>query len=212
MGVLVLGKAGGILDMTNEELASMIQAGEGDKVLELWEQVRRFTWQQARRWAAYRSQGMELGDLVQVGFLAMLDALESWKSGEGSFLNWYAMRLKAAFTEATGQRTQRDRMDPLQTSMSLEMPLNDGKGKTLYLEDTIPDRAAEWEVESVVERDFAKRRRAAVRRALAGLQEDQRRAVVLRYWAGRPVDPKIHREALRALRRPAVSRWLREYL
>lgn len=103
-------------------------------------------------------------------------------------------------------------MDPLQTSMSLEMPLNDGKGKTLYLEDTIPDRAAEWEVESVVERDFAKRRRAAVRRALAGLQEDQRRAVVLRYWAGRPVDPKIHREALRALRRPAVSRWLREYL
>lgn len=199
--------------MTNEELASKIQAGERDKVLELWEQVQRFAWKQGKRWAAHPGSGMELGDFVQVGFLAMLDALEGWKSGEAGFLTWYAMRLKAAFTEATGQRTQRDRMDPLQDSVSLDVPVNDdGGGKDIALGETIPDRAAERNVEYVVEWDFAKRRRAAVREALAALPEDQRRAVVLRYWTGRPVDPKIHREALRALRRPTVSRGLREYL
>lgn len=203
----------GVSNMTNEELASKIQAGERDKVLELWEQVQRFAWKQGKRWAAHPGSGMELGDFVQVGFLAMLDALEGWKSGEAGFLTWYAMRLKAAFTEATGQRTQRDRMDPLQDSVSLDVPVNDdGGGKDIALGETIPDRAAERNVEYVVEWDFAKRRRAAVREALAALPEDQRRAVVLRYWAGRPVDPKIHREALRALRRPTVSRGLREYL
>lgn len=198
--------------MSNEELASMIQSGERGKVLELWEQVRRFACQQGKKWAAYHGHGMEIEDYAQVGFLAMLDALGSWKRAGGSFITWYAMRLKAAFTASSGQRTQRDRMDPLQTSMSLEMPLQDGEGKQISLADVIPDKSAERDMEQVVERDFAERRRAAVRQALVGLPEDQRRAVILRYWAGKPVDPKIHREALRALRRPAVSRGLRQYL
>lgn len=202
----------GCIYMTNEELASMIQSGERGKVLELWEQVRRFACQQGKKWAAYHGHGMEIEDYAQVGFLAMLDALGSWKRAGGSFITWYAMRLKAAFTASSGQRTQRDRMDPLQTSMSLEMPLQDGDGKQISLADVIPDKSAERDVEQVVERDFAERRRAAVRQALVGLPEDQRRAVILRYWAGQPVDPKIHREALRALRRPAVSRGLRQYL
>lgn len=210
IGVLALGKAG-CIHMTNEELASKIQAGERDKVLELWEQVRRFTRQQGKRWAAHPGNGMELGDFIQVGFLAMLDALESWKSEEAGFLTWYAMRLKAAFTEATGQRTQRDRMDPLQASVSLDTPVKDDE-RASTLGDLLPDRRADRNVEYVVDLDFARRRREAVRAALAALPEDQRRAVVLRYWAGKPVDPKTHREALRALRRPAVSRGLREYL
>ena len=202
----------GCIYMTNEELASMIQSGERGKVLELWEQVRRFACQQGKKWAAYHGHGMEIEDYAQVGFLAMLDALGSWKRAGGSFITWYAMRLKAAFTASSGQRTQRDRMDPLQTSMSLEMPLQDGDGKQISLADVIPDKSAERDVERVVELDFARRRRAAVRQALSGLPEDQRRAVILRYWAGQPVDPKTHQEALRALRRPAVSRGLREYL
>ena len=37
--------------MTNEELARQIQQGERGLILSLWEQVRRFALQQARRWA-----------------------------------------------------------------------------------------------------------------------------------------------------------------
>ena len=35
--------------MSNEELAQAIKTGERDKLLTLWEQVRRFAYQQARR-------------------------------------------------------------------------------------------------------------------------------------------------------------------
>ena len=47
--------------MSNEELAQAIKTGERDKLLSLWEQVRRFVYQQARRWAAYG--GVETDDL-----------------------------------------------------------------------------------------------------------------------------------------------------
>lgn len=100
--------------MSNEELAQAIKIGERDKLLPLWEQVRRFAYQQARRWAAAGRGGVTVEDLVQEGFLAMLDALERWRPEAGTFLSMYSMRLKAAFTLAIGQRTQRDRLDPLQ--------------------------------------------------------------------------------------------------
>lgn len=198
--------------MSNEELAQAIKTGERDKLLTLWDQVRRFAYQQARRWAAAGRGGTTTEDLQQESFLALLDALERWRPDAGPFLSMYALRLKAAFTEATGQRTQRDRLDPLQDSTSLDAPLTDREGDPLLLSDVIPDPAAEAAVEAVVERDAAALRNEAIRQALDALPADQRRAVVLRYWWGQQVDAKAHNKALRALRRPAVSRGLRQYM
>lgn len=197
---------------TNEEFAEKFQAGERDKLLPLWEQVQRFAYQQARRWAAAGRGGITVEDLEQESFLALLDALERWRPDAGPFLSMYALRLKAAFTAATGQRTQRDRLDPLQDSTSLDAPLTDIEGDPLLLSDVIPDPAAEAEIENVVERDAAALRNEAIRQALDALPADQRRAVVLRYWWGEKVDAKAHNKALRALRRPAVSRGLRQYM
>lgn len=197
---------------TNEELAQAIKTGERDKLLTLWDQVRRFAYQQARRWAAAGRGGATVEDLQQESFLALLDALERWRPDAGPFLSMYALRLKAAFTAATGQRTQRDRLDPLQDSTSLDAPMTDSEGDPLLLSDVIPDPAAEAEIENVVERDAAALRNEAIRQALDALPADQRRAVVLRYWWGQQVDAKAHNKALRALRRPAVSRGLRQYM
>lgn len=196
--------------MSNEELAQAIKTGERDKLLSLWEQVRRFVYQQARRWAAYG--GVETDDLMQSGFLALLDALNGWSPERGRFLSWYALRLKGAFTEATGQRTQRDRLDPLQNCLSLDAPLTDDEADLFTLADVLPDPRAAAAVTAVEERDLAARRRKAVQDALATLPADQRRAVVLRYWYGQKADHKAHQAALRALRHPAVSRGLRQYL
>ncbi len=198
--------------MTNEEFAAKIQAGERDQLIPLWDQVRRFAYQQARRWSAAGRGGATAEDLVQEGFVALLDALERWRPDAGPFLSMYALRLKQAFTLATGQRTQRDRLDPLQDSTSLDAPLTDREGDPLLLSDVIPDPAAEAAVEAVVERDAAAQRNEAIRQALDALPADQRRAVVLRYWWGQQVDAKAHSKALRALRRPAVSRGLRQYM
>ena len=127
--------------MSNEELALQIRAGKRDRLMELWAQVRRFALQQARRWAYLGRGGVTLEDLEQSAFLALLDALEGWRAEAGQFLTWYGLRLKAAFTEATGQRTQRDRLDPLDRALSLEAPVGD-EDDTLTLADVIPDPQA----------------------------------------------------------------------
>lgn len=196
--------------MSIEELAKLIQAGEQDKVLTLWQQVRRFAHRQARRWSAVTGENTE--DLLQTAFIALLDALEGWNHERGQFLTWYSLRLKSEFTEATGQRTQQDRLDPLQNYLSLDAPLTDQEEDVLLLSDVIPDPRAAAEMEAVVERDAATRRNEAIRQALDALPANQRRAVVLRYWYGEPVDNKAHQAALKALRRPAISRGLRQYM
>lgn len=110
--------------MTNEELALQIRAGERGRITELWARVRRFALWRARRWAAF-GRGVTVDDLEQEAFIALLDALERWREADGLLLSVYALRLKAAFTEATGQRTQRDRLDPLDRALSLDAPLSD---------------------------------------------------------------------------------------
>ena len=111
--------------MSNEELAAAIRAGERGRIMELWGQIRRFALQQARRRVYLGRGGVTLEDLEQAAFLALLDALEGWRAEAGKFLTWYGLRLKAAFTAATGQRTQRDRLDPLDRALSLEAPVGD---------------------------------------------------------------------------------------
>lgn len=197
--------------MTNEELAAKIMGGDRDELPELWEQVRRFAYQQANRWARIERGGATVADLEQSSFVALMDALEGWNPEQGKFLTWYGLRLRGALSEATGQRTQRDRLDPLDGAASLDTPLSDDPDAGT-LADVTPDPAAERAVEAVAEQDALACMQAAVRRALDGLPADQRRAVVLRYWRGESPDPRALNAAMRALRHPSVSRQLRAFL
>lgn len=110
--------------MTNEELARAIQGGDKDKLLELWAAVRRFAHDRAYRWtmAVGGRAGLSVDDFEQVAFLALLEALEGWEDRGGSFLTWYGLKLRGAFSEASGQRTKRDQLDPIQSAVSLETP------------------------------------------------------------------------------------------
>ena len=198
--------------MTNEELAVLIQNGERDKLLELWEQVRRFAWGQAKRWAAYRDSGMELEDFMQTGFLALLDAVQRYDPLGGKFLTMYNLRLKNAFTEAAGLRTQRMAQDLLRHAISLDTPLTDVLGDPRTLADVTIGPAAEVEMEDVDERDRQVRLRAALEAALAKLPEDQHEAIRDKYYRGQRVDSKAHAAALRALRQPSASRELKAYI
>ena len=107
--------------MTNEGLARRIQQGERDLLLQLWEQVQRYAHDRAYKWfrATNGRGGQTVQDLEQEAFLALLEALEGWSEEAGPFLPWYSLRLKAAFTSATAQKTQRDRLDPLESALSL---------------------------------------------------------------------------------------------
>ena len=207
---------------TNEELARRIQQGERDLILQLWEQVRRYAHDRAYKWfrATNGRGGQTVQDLEQEAFLALLEALEGWDEKAGPFLPWYSLRLKATFTAATAQRTQRDRKDPLQDCLSLDAPLTDREGNPFTLEDTIPDQRAEDDLNAVEERD----RQEAIRRVLDSLQAEQRRVILLRYYHDmtreqtaqrlhltRSRAATIEAKALRLLRHPVNSRVLLQY-
>ena len=205
--------------MTNEELARRIQQGERDLLLQLREQVRRYAHDRAYKWyiATGGRGGVTLDDLGQEAFIALLEALEGWDEKAGPFLPWYSLRLKSAFTAATGQRTQRDRLDPLQGCLSLGAALTDREGDPFTLEDTIPDQRAEDDLNAVEERD----RQTTIQRVLDSLQDDQRQVILLRYFHDLTREQTAQRlhltktraaaieaKALRLLRHPVNSRVL----
>ena len=208
--------------MTNEELARRIQQGERDLLLQLWEQVQRYAHDRAYKWfrATNGRGGQTVQDLEQEAFLALLEALEGWDEKAGPFLPWYSLRLKAAFTAATMQRTKRDMKDPLQDCLSLDAPLTDREGNIFTLEDTIPDQRAEDDLNTVEELD----RQAAIQQVLNSLQADQRQVILLRYYHDmtreqtaqrlhltKTVANAIEQKALRVLRHPSRSKNLRQF-
>lgn len=200
--------------MTNEELAAAIQAGDIGQLLQLWEQVRRFAVKQSGRWcrALGDRAGVTQEDLAQCAFLTLLDAVEDWKQDEGVFLTWYGLRLKTAFAVACGVRTKRDANDPLQSALSIDAPLTDNEGDPFTLADVTEDPAAEAAIQSVEERDRMQRLHDALENALATLPQEQADALRKKYYEERPADAKACQKGLRALRRPSISRALKEYL
>lgn len=187
---------------TNEELAAAIRAGEHSQQLALWEQVRRYAWKQARRWmlALDGRGGVTAEDLIQSGFLALLDALDTFDPANGgSFLSWFSLYLKTAFQEAAGLRTERQRREPINNAVSMESPLTD-EPDGLTLGDTVTDPAAEAAFADIVERDRRERLHHALEAAMELLTEEQRK-----YCRGQKVDKRACDAGMRALRAPGVS-------
>ena len=191
------------------EIAAAVQAGEAD-ILSLWAAVERFAWQQTLRWARAMEgrAGVEESDLLQVAFIALMDTLPTWDVNKGEFLTLYGIKLKAAFTEACGQRTQRARYDPINSvCRSMDEPIGD-EDSDLTLGDTISDEAAEEAFEDVEQRDFQQ----AVQAALAQMPDAQREAIIGEFWYGAKPDVKLRRSAFKHLRHPSISKNLRAYL
>lgn len=207
--------------MTNEELAAQIQAGERSMILPLWSQVKGFVRNMAYKW---QRRGVEVDDLMQSGFIAMLDALKEWDGDKGAFLTWYALHLKTAFTQTTGQRTERERRDPVHFAYSIDAPLLDDDGDPLYLADVLPDPAAEKALDQVDDMDAWHRLHEAIENALRALTQTQVDIIRARYWRGATAAQAavvcgLSKEdaqrqealALRTLRHPKNSKALKEF-
>ena len=189
--------------MSNEELVALIQAGDRDRIVELWHQVQRMVYKQATRWAGLG--GTTIEDLTQAGFIAVLRAVDSYDPSRGTkFSTHLFQRLRAEFSVATGQHTKRARLDPLQNAVSLDAPLTDDDDSDTFA-DLIPDPAAEAAIEGM---DV----RLGVAEVLAELPEDQQRAVRGKYWHDLTVDKKTLNAAMKRLRHPDCSKRLRAYL
>ena len=204
--------------MTTNEIAAAVLAGQAD-VMKLWEAVRRLAYSKAIRWlrATERHMGVEFDDLMQAAFLALLEALDYWKPEAGAFTTMYGLRLMAQFTVATGQRTTREKRDPLNAALSLDSPAPGTDDFTLA--DTLEDPVTM--IDELVEADFALSRSRDIRRALGILNKMQRQVMVLRYFGGLTIAQTAERMQLtrakvtnaeyKAIRRLKRSRILLEY-
>lgn len=191
-------------------IAEAVQRGQLD-TLTLWAAVRGYAAKKARRWVTALNHrcGVELDDLMQEAYLAMLRAVRLWRPDGGTgFIGIYELTLRTAFADACGIRTVRSRSDPLQTAVSLDAPVGEDGEETNALVDFVQDTQAEDRLLEIEREELVE----AVQAALQQLPNELREALIDAFWFDRPVDARLRDTALKALRKPAVCQTLRTYV
>lgn len=158
--------------MTNEELVSAIQAGERDRLVELWAQVERFVSIQADRRARQLNGygGVTAEDLCQSGFLAMVEAADRYDAGSGkSFHGFLAFYLQSYFAEAAGYRTSRRDAVDFATGLDAPIPGTDD----LTAADTVRDPDAAAAFDEAEQRIWLEQLHEALERALDQIPGEQ---------------------------------------
>lgn len=148
--------------MTNEQLTLAIQSGE-DRYPELWEGVQRFVIKQAFTYSRYFPETViEMDDLIQAGYLALVDAVEAFNPKAGTkLLTLLGFYLRKVWREMYGLR---GRQEVLDDALSLDEPINE-EGETTRL-DLLPDERAELAFENAEADVFRSQLRAVLDRAL----------------------------------------------
>lgn len=173
--------------MELEELAAQVKAGEPGAMLELWEAVRRFVGMKARDCA--RAGGrVPLDDLIQVGFLAVLDAADKYDPSKenASFLSLLSLKLWKQWDEEAGIRTTR--RDALQYADSLDAPAMAGDEDSAPAVELLPDGGAALTFMGVEYADFLDYCRRLIRAALDTLPPAQGALLQLHYLEGRSLE------------------------
>ena len=166
--------------MTNEELVALIQGGDREKLAALWEQVERFVALQARRRVLFSGGlgGVEVDDLYQSGYIALVAAADSYDPAAGcSFIGWLTLHLKKVFAEAGGYRSRRQARDPLHRAGSLDAPVRVGDEEADALGDFIPDPGAVQDFQDAEERLYLEQLHNALEKALDELPDWQGDAI-----------------------------------
>lgn len=168
--------------MSNEEFAAAIKAGNTDLYSDLWNQVQRFViWKARQRYVLTNGVGsVEVEDLVQSGFLALVSAVHYFDPASGvSFLTVLGNCLKTAFSTAGGYRTTK--RNPLDKCSSLNTPLNDEEDGDTLLDMIEEPRDYIEELEEKIWRDDL---RAVLEKEVSALPLEQMETIYKRFARG----------------------------
>ena len=161
--------------MSNEELVALIQAGERDRLPELWEQAEHFVYMAASRQARVLKGrgGVTAKDLYQSGYIALVASVNTYDPEAGrSFKSWMELYLKRIFAEAGCLHTKKRALDPLHRAESIDAPIKEGDGAAIILSDSIPDTCAAGAFKDVEDRIWLEQLRAALDAALDELPDN----------------------------------------
>lgn len=203
--------------MSNEELAKKIKAGENELIPTLWEQVEKFIKLMANKfYTAYMNRcisvGVELNDLYQLGYFAMLNAIKAFDdSVEYKFTTYLSTHLKNIFFKAAEMRSTGWQNKP--DSISLDAAIYENKdGDTVSMLDTIPDPIAETDFDNIIESDYQKSLHNDLIAAMADLPNEQKQLIDCLYFRnltnkeagqviGRQFINRVHTAALKNMAR-----------
>lgn len=215
--------------MSNEELVAVIQAGATEHMGELWEQVAGLVkWKANHIMTALDLCGSPCGvgfeDLYQSGYLALVEAVETYNPTAGAFSTWLMYYLRKAFAETAGYRTQKGRQEPLNNYLSLDTPLTDDADSD-DLMDVVADPAGlQWResLENIVWREQL---HEALEVALATIPEKYADVMRLRHYQdlslaevgkirgiSRERIRQMENKAIRQLRKPSVACHLQPFI
>lgn len=128
-----------------------------------------------------KAAGVELEDLLQEGYFAMLDAVKAYDPQSGfKFTSYLQYPLMTRCFAALGMRTQRHRREPLNNADSLERPIEEDKGMTVG--DFVPDETASEPFERLEQQDYIQRLHADLDGCLSALTERQATTIRARYY------------------------------
>ena len=173
-----------MVQVSNEELVAAIQAGDQNRMGELWEQTERFiAWKARRVMTTLESNStVEVDDLIQSGYFALVAAVRTYKPGDMVFVKWLSFYLQTAFAEVAGYRTVKMRNDPCRWATSLDMPMGEDGDTTIS--EIIPDVEATATMEAVEESLWREQLKRVEAELISGLHKDQREVVNRHYFGG----------------------------
>ena len=203
--------------MTNEELVAKIQAGERDRLPQLWSQVGRFVAKRANHIMAMyaagymaNSGGVEFDDLYNSGYLALVAAVDTYQPEKGmKFISWFAFFVKTAFGNAGGWTSQKN--DALRRAVSLDAPI-DGEDDSDPISQIVEDTGAAQDIQAVEDKIFQEQLHAALERALQQLPDAEVEAIRGKYFEGRELSSVEKRAECRGLSRLRAHASLRQYI
>ena len=147
--------------MTTEEIVLSIQAGE-NCYEELWERVKRFIYKRAFSYSLFFSDStIEIDDLAQGGYLALVEAIGKYDPEAGGFLTLLHFYLRKTWREMYGLRGRKDALD---NAISFDAPIDDDEETPML--DTIPDPAAAVAFAETDEQIYRDELRAFLEKAL----------------------------------------------
>lgn len=176
------------MEFTNEELVQMLQAGNTDALGPLWEQVHRLAYQCAFRFfnrqrAACASSGVELEDVQQESFFAVLDTARAFDPAKGwKFTSWLQYPMKNRFNALIGFRGH-TAPRPLDSALSLDEPISE-EDEGITLADALGDPAAADAFENAEQATYNDELHIAMQEALDTLESFQRDTITARYYDG----------------------------
>ena len=216
------------MDAKIDDLVVAIQLGTTELIELLWAQVESFVkWKANHYWKALQQQdncrGLDFDDLVQTGYIALAEAVTTFNPQKGTFLTWLGIYLQKTFSEAAGYRTKRYRCDPLNTAVSLDLPVTDEtESATMY--ELLSDPSAETALYDVEDAIWHNQLHNTLETVLLTLPEKYRKILRLRYYenqtlnvvgaafnVGPEMARQLEKQALRELRKTKNSRHLKPF-